>query len=84
MVQIEKSQCLLNREFPKFFKTHPTFIFRSNFKACRSLKPKGPVYLSALVDIFKVFIASKLMIGMLRLLRAMISEGEQPVLRTRH
>ena len=36
------------------------------------------------LDIFKVFIASKLMIGMLRLLRAMISEGEQPVLRTRH
>ena len=26
MVQIVKSQCPMNREFPEFFKTHPTFI----------------------------------------------------------
>ena len=40
MVQIEKSQCLSNREFPEFFKTHPTFIIKSNFKASRTQKPK--------------------------------------------
>ena len=26
LVQIQKSQCLSDREFPEFFKTHPTFI----------------------------------------------------------
>ena len=40
MVQNENSQCLLNREFPEFLKTQPTFISRSNFKASRTLKPK--------------------------------------------
>ena len=45
MVEIEKSWCLFNREFPEFFKTHPTFILRSNFKASRTLKPKRPVLL---------------------------------------
>ena len=49
MAQIEKSWCLLNREFPEFFKTHPTFIFRSSLRACRSLKPNRPLYFAALV-----------------------------------
>ena len=40
MVQIGISQCLLNREFPEFFKTHPTFICRSIFKASRSFQTK--------------------------------------------
>ena len=30
-----------NREFLVFFKTYPTFIFRSIFKASRSLQTKG-------------------------------------------
>ena len=50
MVQIEKSQCLLNREFPEFFKTHPTFIFRSKFKASRTLKLKRRVLLPTIVS----------------------------------
>ena len=49
MVQIEKSWCLLNREFPEFFKTHQTFIFMSSLRACRSLKPNRPLYFAAFV-----------------------------------
>ena len=40
MVQIVKSQCPMNREFPEVFKTHPTFIYGSNFTASRNLKTK--------------------------------------------
>ena len=40
MVQIVKSQCPMNREFPEFFKTHPTFICSSIFKASRSLQTR--------------------------------------------
>ena len=40
MVQIVKSQCPMNREFPVVFKTHPTFICGLIFKASRSLQTK--------------------------------------------
>ena len=40
MAQIEKNQCPSNREFPEFFKTHPTLICRSIVKASRSLQTK--------------------------------------------
>ena len=40
MVQIEKNQCPSNREFPEFFKTHPTLICRSIVKTSRSLQTK--------------------------------------------
>ena len=40
MVQIGKFLCLSDREFPEFFKTHPTFIFRSNLSASKNKKTK--------------------------------------------
>ena len=40
MVQIEKSQCPLDREFHELFKTHQTFILSSIFKASRSLQTR--------------------------------------------
>ena len=40
LVQIVKFQCLSNREFPEFFKTHPTYISRSILKGSRSLQTK--------------------------------------------
>ena len=40
MVQIQISQCLSYREFPKFFRTHPTLICKSIFNASRRLQTK--------------------------------------------
>ena len=39
-VQIWKSQCLGNREFPELSKTHQTIICRLNSKACRNNQTK--------------------------------------------
>ena len=49
MVQIGKFLCLSDREFPEFFKTHPTLICRSIFNASRSLQTNRTCYLIALV-----------------------------------
>ena len=51
MVQIGKFLCLSDREFPEFFKTHPTLICRSIFNASRSLQTNRTCYLIALVHI---------------------------------
>ena len=40
LVQIQKFQCLTTREFPELFKTHPTVVSRSIFKASRRLQNK--------------------------------------------
>ena len=45
MLRIVKNQCQSNREFPEFFKTHPTLISRLIVKASRSLQTK-PAMLS--------------------------------------
>ena len=45
MVQIRKSQCLFNREFPKFFKTH------QNFSLGEILRPLGAKNLSASLSV---------------------------------
>ena len=50
MVQIGKFQCLSHREFPEFFKTHPTLICRSIVQASRSLQTNRQCYLIALVE----------------------------------
>ena len=43
--QIEKFQCPTNGEFPEVFKTQPTFVCRSIFKAPRSLQNKGASFI---------------------------------------
>ena len=45
LVQIVKFQCLSNREFPEFFKTHPTYISRSILKGSRSLQTKPAIFI---------------------------------------
>ena len=40
MVQIVKSQCPMKREFPEFFKAHPTFISSSILMASRRLQTR--------------------------------------------
>ena len=54
MVQIGKFLCLSDREFPEFFKTHPTLICRSIFNASRSLQTNRTCYLIALVLLYSV------------------------------
>ena len=44
LVQIIKFQCLTSPEFPEFFKTHPTFICRSIFKASMGLQTKPAMF----------------------------------------
>ena len=53
MVQIGKFQCLSHREFPEFFKTHPTLICRSIVQASRSLQTNRQCYSIALVALLK-------------------------------
>ena len=50
MVQIWKFLCLSDREFPEFFKTHPTFIFRSNLSASKNKKQNQRIYFYGLVQ----------------------------------
>ena len=49
LVQNGYSQCPLSRELPELFKTHPTFIFRSNLSASKNKKPNRRIYFSGLV-----------------------------------
>ena len=55
MGQNPKFQCLLDREFPEFFKTHLTFISRLFYKASRSLWTKAQVLLSGAVHSFNLW-----------------------------
>ena len=58
LVQIVKFQCLSNREFPEFFKTHPTYISRSILKGSRSLQTKtGHFYFPRLYLLLNCFFA---------------------------
>ena len=52
MVQIQISQCPSNKEFPKFFKTHPAFVCSSLLKASRSLWTLTSVFLGHPAQIF--------------------------------
>ena len=47
--QFGKFLCLSDREFPEFFKTHPTFIFRSHLSASKNKKQNRRIYFSGIV-----------------------------------
>ena len=50
IVEIGKFQCLSHREFPEFFKTYPTLIYRSIAQASKSIQTNRQCYLITLVD----------------------------------